>query len=202
MSPADEHPRNEFRVVVNHEDQYSLWPAERELPAGWEEAGVSGTRDECLAHVERVWTDMRPRSVRPRGERHAPVGAASPVEAPDGSVVERLGAGEHPVELVLVDADHADRNGLRRELERGRVRLRFPGTRGGTEVGVELEDPDALAMALAGLDEADRKATSLQLAGSASVDDVEVRCVATIQVDTLSGTGRLIAREDAPPGPR
>ena len=53
-----------YRVVVNHEEQYSIWPEHRELPAGWTEAGKSGSRDECLAHIEEVWTDMRPLSLR------------------------------------------------------------------------------------------------------------------------------------------
>lgn len=51
-------------VVVNDEEQYSIWPAERQLPAGWRPEGFSGTREECLAHIDEVWTDMRPRSVR------------------------------------------------------------------------------------------------------------------------------------------
>ncbi len=51
-------------VVLNHEEQYSIWPAERELPAGWREEGQRGTRTECLDHIEKVWTDMRPLSVR------------------------------------------------------------------------------------------------------------------------------------------
>jgi MbtH protein len=52
------------RVVVNHEGQYSLWFADREIPAGWSEAGKRGTREECLAYVDEVWTDMRPLSLR------------------------------------------------------------------------------------------------------------------------------------------
>ena len=55
-----------FNVVVNHEEQYSIWPADRELPAGWRAAGKSGTKKECLAHIEEVWTDMRPLSLRQR----------------------------------------------------------------------------------------------------------------------------------------
>jgi MbtH protein len=53
-----------FRVVRNDEEQYSVWPADRDLPPGWSATGFSGGRDECLAHVEQVWTDMRPASVR------------------------------------------------------------------------------------------------------------------------------------------
>lgn len=53
-----------FRVVVNHEEQYSIWPSERELPLGWRAEGKQGTREECLVHIEAIWTDMRPLSVR------------------------------------------------------------------------------------------------------------------------------------------
>lgn len=53
-----------YAVVVNSEDQYSIWLADRPAPAGWELVGVNGTKAECLAHIETVWTDMRPRSLR------------------------------------------------------------------------------------------------------------------------------------------
>ncbi|MEV0229672.1 MbtH family NRPS accessory protein [Nonomuraea sp. NPDC050786] len=53
-----------YIVVLNHEEQYSIWPAGRDLPAGWREAGVEGGKSECLEHIARVWTDLRPISVR------------------------------------------------------------------------------------------------------------------------------------------
>jgi MbtH protein len=53
-----------YQVVVNQEGQYSLWFADRELPQGWSAVGKSGTKDECLAYVEEVWTDMTPISLR------------------------------------------------------------------------------------------------------------------------------------------
>lgn len=53
-----------FVVVVNDEEQYSVWPADRELPAGWRKDGFSGPKDDCLAHIDLVWTDMRPASLR------------------------------------------------------------------------------------------------------------------------------------------
>jgi MbtH protein len=64
MSSADAAMR--FAVVVNDEEQYSIWPAHRELPAGWQLDGVVGTKDECLRHIDTVWTDMRPKSLRER----------------------------------------------------------------------------------------------------------------------------------------
>jgi MbtH protein len=54
------------QVVINDEDQYSLWPMDRRPPAGWRAEGFSGSRQECLNHIDEVWTDMRPRSVRLR----------------------------------------------------------------------------------------------------------------------------------------
>jgi MbtH protein len=55
-----------LEVVLNHEEQYSIWPAHREPPAGWRKAGKQGTKAECLAYIEEVWTDMRPLSLRKR----------------------------------------------------------------------------------------------------------------------------------------
>ncbi|GAA1606775.1 MbtH family NRPS accessory protein [Kribbella hippodromi] len=52
------------KVLVNDEEQYSLWPDYLTVPAGWKETGVSGSKDDCLAYVNEVWTDMRPRSLR------------------------------------------------------------------------------------------------------------------------------------------
>ena len=53
-----------YKVVVNHEEQYSIWPVDRENPLGWSDVGRSGTKAECLAYIEEVWTDMRPLSLR------------------------------------------------------------------------------------------------------------------------------------------
>lgn len=58
-------------VVLNHEEQYSIWLADRELPLGWRKEGKEGSREECLAHIGTVWTDMRPLSLRRRMEQAA-----------------------------------------------------------------------------------------------------------------------------------
>ena len=57
-----------YQVVVNHEEQYSIWPAHRELPLGWTAAGKQGTKEECLAYIKEIWTDMRPLSLRKKME--------------------------------------------------------------------------------------------------------------------------------------
>ena len=53
-----------YRVVVNHEEQYSIWPSTKEIPAGWREVGTQGPKADCLAYIKEVWTDMRPLSLR------------------------------------------------------------------------------------------------------------------------------------------
>ncbi|MET9038458.1 MbtH family protein [Streptomyces mirabilis] len=58
------HDNQTYQVVVNHEEQYSIWPAQREVPEGWRPVGATGPKDDCLAYVNEVWTDMRPLSLR------------------------------------------------------------------------------------------------------------------------------------------
>jgi MbtH protein len=71
MFANDDEDGQTYKVVVNHEEQYSIWPTDRDLPAGWRDAGKSGSRTECLAHIKEVWVDMRPLSVRESLKRAA-----------------------------------------------------------------------------------------------------------------------------------
>ncbi len=64
MSGEDNEDSTMSRVVVNHEEQYSIWPVYKELPLGWRDAGKQGPKAECLAYIEETWTDMRPASLR------------------------------------------------------------------------------------------------------------------------------------------
>jgi MbtH protein len=57
-----------YKVVINHEEQYSIWPVDREAPVGWREVGKTGTKEEVLAYIKEVWTDMRPLSLRKKME--------------------------------------------------------------------------------------------------------------------------------------
>ena len=88
-----------YKVVVNHEEQYSIWPAEKENALGWKDAGFKGSKAECLAHIKEVWTDMRPLSLRkqmeeagakdagnaapPTGKPKSPSTPAVPVTVPE-----------------------------------------------------------------------------------------------------------------------
>jgi MbtH protein len=60
-----------YTVVVNHEEQYSIWLAHRDTPLGWREVGKTGLKQECLDYIKEVWTDMRPLSLRKKMEEAA-----------------------------------------------------------------------------------------------------------------------------------
>jgi MbtH protein len=64
MDRDDETREPEYRVVVNHEEQYSIWPEHKDIPRGWKDVGKSGSKDECLSYIKETWTDMRPLSLR------------------------------------------------------------------------------------------------------------------------------------------
>lgn len=71
MYRDEEEDKTLYKVVVNHEEQYSIWPADRDNALGWRDGGKSGLKAECLAHIKEVWTDMRPLSLRKRMEELA-----------------------------------------------------------------------------------------------------------------------------------
>jgi MbtH protein len=81
MSWDDEDDDTVYLVVVNHEEQYSIWPDYREIPQGWKAEGTSGTKNECLDYINEVWTDMRPLSLRKHME----------AEAADGTDRDKVG---------------------------------------------------------------------------------------------------------------
>lgn len=71
MIRDDEEDKTIYRVVVNHEEQYSIWPIDKEIPLGWKDTGKSGNKAECGEYVKQVWTDMRPLSLRKKMEEDA-----------------------------------------------------------------------------------------------------------------------------------
>jgi MbtH protein len=64
MDSTDSVDQRAYRVVVNHEEQYSIWPADKTIPDGWRDAGRVGPKADCLSYIAEVWADMRPKSLR------------------------------------------------------------------------------------------------------------------------------------------
>jgi MbtH protein len=71
INDSDREDTITYKAVVNHEEQYSIWPADRENPLGWKDAGKIGPKVECLEYIKEVWTDMRPLSLRKKMEEMA-----------------------------------------------------------------------------------------------------------------------------------
>jgi uncharacterized protein YbdZ (MbtH family) len=177
-----------YRVVVNHEEQYSIWPEARELPLGWREAGKSGSKAECLAYIEEVWTDMRPLSLRQRMERlqGADPDASADEDAkstdPRDNLVAWLSQGDHPVEAAALSAQH-----FLERIAAGHVNIRFADTRGGTELGISLTEGSGGP----GASERAQKEGRALLTGTLTLNYQAVRLVAEVALDTLKGFGRL-----------
>jgi uncharacterized protein YbdZ (MbtH family) len=177
-----------YKVVVNHEEQFSICPAHIENAPGWRDEGKTGTKDECLAYIGQVWTDMRPLSVRVRMEEDARASTV-PTEEEDTQqdLVGYLCEGEHPVIVsVRPERDAAE---LKKAIERGYVHVRFTGTRGQTELGIRVSE-DCRASIL----RQDASDGVLRLEGDLVLDFIPVRCVVAVNPDTLSGTGRLLRK--------
>jgi len=189
MAWDEEEDTTVYKVVVNHEEQYSIWPADRENPLGWRDVGKSGLKAECLAYIEEVWTDMRPLSLRRQMEeiarQPAPPPSPSPQDAAADTLIQRLATGHHRIAAGLYPEPSAHM--LRQEIERGYVHIKFTDTRGGTELGVRL-DPDASDVTQADFE---KQTGSVHLEGGLVLDYVPVRCIADIDLTTLTGQGHL-----------
>jgi uncharacterized protein YbdZ (MbtH family) len=182
-----------YKVVVNHEEQYSIWPADRDNPAGWFDVAKSGVKQECLDYIQAVWTDMRPLSLRQQMAEQAhqqlstvvpPAPAATHAEPAMESLVQRLSTGHHP---VVASRAHGSAKALQASIARGYVHITFTATRGGTELGMRLDDT-ATDLSQGDFDQA---TGTLHLVGHLTLDYVRVRCQADIDLATLQGTGHL-----------
>lgn len=189
MHDRDDEDTTIYKVVVNHEDQYSIWPEYKENPLGWTDVGKVGTKAECLAYIKEVWTDMRPLSLRKRMEEMArnPPPPPPPASQPEEreSLVDKLCEGDHPVVVRIRPEPTASL--FKEGIDRGYVHIKFTDTKGGTELGVRL-NKDVCDLSKANFEEA---TGSVHLVGSLMLDYVSVRCVSDIALNTLTGQGHL-----------
>jgi uncharacterized protein YbdZ (MbtH family) len=177
-----------YKVVVNHEEQYSIWPEYRENPPGWNDAGKVGPKAECLAYIKEVWTDMRPLSLRKKMEEMAKNPPPPPPvdTTPRGpSLVDRLSTGDHRV--VVSQRPEPTVKALKEAIDNGYVRVKFTETKGGTELGFKF-DKDASDLSSANFEDGRGK---VRLVGGLTLDYVKVRCIAEIDLSTLEGQGHL-----------
>ena len=179
-----------YKVVVNHEEQYSIWPEYKEIPLGWKDVGKSGLKADCLAYIKEVWTDMRPLSLRKKMEEMAknplpPSPLPDPNSPREKSLVDRLCEGDHPVEAGLRPEKTVKL--FKEAVDRNYVHIKFTKTRGGTELGVRL-DREACDFSQADFDNGSGR---VHVEGNLTLDYVKVKCIADIDLATLEGVGHL-----------
>jgi uncharacterized protein YbdZ (MbtH family) len=179
-----------YKVVVNHEEQYSIWPDYKEMPLGWHAVGKSGLKPECLAYIKEVWTDMRPLSLRKKMEEMAkktppPPPRTDPNRPREKSLVEKLCEGDHTVIASL--RPERTVQALKERIDLGYVHIKFTETKGGTELGIRL-DREATDLSHADFD---TQTGGAHLEGELTLDYVKVRCIADIDLKTLAGKGHL-----------
>ena len=199
MDPDAREDQTIYEVVVNHEEQYSIWPQYKgDPPLGWKKAGKNGPKAECLSYIKEVWTDMRPLSLRKHMEemeRRRPElekeearrieEARKKPKDPRDDLVAFLSEGDHPVEVGL--RPERTVKIFKEAIDRGYVHVKFTDTRGGTELGMKL-DAGASDFRTADFEHA---TGSVHLEGDLTLNYVRVRCVSDLELGTLAGRGRL-----------
>ncbi len=199
LNDPDREDNTVYKVVVNHEEQYSISPAYKANPAGWRDGGKTGAKAECLAYIKEVWTDMRPLSLRKKMEELAktpppPLPPQDPNAPRQKSLVERLCEGNHAMEVDLRPDKTVKL--FKEALDRDYVRVKFTQTEGGTEIGFRLD------RASSDLSKANFEAGTgtAHVEGNLTLDYVKVKCIADIDLGILSGIGRLVKVASDQPG--
>ncbi len=187
-----------YEVVVNHEEQYSIWPDYKKLPLGWNTVGKKGLKQECLDYIGEVWTDMRPLSLRkkmaemekmrPQLEREHQKKLEEERKKPKDprdNLVKFLSEGDHPVEVGL--RPEKTLKLFKEAIDREYVHIKFTDTRGGTELGFKLDKEKS------DLENADFEngTGNVHIEGELTLNYKAVRCVADIELEGLSGNGHL-----------
>lgn len=194
MSNVDEKdPFSSYKVVVNHEEQYSIWPEHRANPLGWRAAGKSGTKQECLGYIKEVWTDMRPLSLRKKMEEFAknppPPPASGPSVPQEQSLVDHLCEGDHEVVAGLRPEKTVKL--FKEAIDRGYIHIKFTQTKGGTELGLSLDEANS-DFTRADFENGNG---TVHVEGNLTLDYVKVKCIADLDLSTLEGKGHLVKIE-------
>jgi uncharacterized protein YbdZ (MbtH family) len=179
-----------YKVVVNHEDQYSIWPEYKKNPLGWRDVGRVGPKAECLEYIKEIWTDMRPLSLRKKMEEMAknpppPSPPPDPNRPREQSLVDRLCDGNHHVEVGVRPEKTAQV--FKEAIDRNYVHIKFTDTRGGTELGFRLSR-DSCDFSKADFENG---TGAVHIEGGLTLDYVKVKCIADIDLKTLKGNGHL-----------
>lgn len=174
-----------YSIVVNSEEQYSIWPNFKSLPKGWSKTGFEGPKESCLSHIQEIWKDMRPLSLRKKMEERKQEWdnqkkeiLAAPSKPQMSETVAFLSTGFHPL-TTRPSINTVEE--LNDSIQKGIVHLTFTDTRGKTCLAVKVDPQKVL----------DPEKGILVLEGKLVLDMIPVRCLAEIHLPRMEGRGRL-----------
>ena len=179
-----------YKVLMNHEEQYSIWPDYKEIPSGWKTVDRSGLKAECLAYIKEVWTDMRPLSLRNKMEEVARNPPPPPPPTPNlplkKNLVDRLCEAEHLV-AVRPRPERISKQ-FKEAIDNDCIHIRFTQANGETELGIRLNRD---ASNFSGADFENGTGT-VHIEGDLPLDYIPVKCTADIDLSRLEGKGHLV----------
>lgn len=186
-----EQEETQYNVVINDEEQYSIWPLAKEMPLGWQSVGVQGIKTDCLSYIKKVWTDMRPLSLRKQMEElkqtsHLEIEIEDQPFDTISPTVKFLSKGKHPVAIYPIPTS-LER--LKSYLNDRFIHVNFLDTQGETCLGMNI---DAMDKAAANLESGQG---NLHLEGELVLDFVKVRCFVDVDVSSMKGVGYLQIKE-------
>lgn len=173
-----------YCVVINQEEQYSIWPFGLDIPPGWQAIGVSGSKDECLDYVEKVWVDMRPLSLRKFHEelehQDFDTYVATEKENSVPLLKDLLLANDQAFRIIAADIEQ-----LKKQWQEKYIYINLFQTLGETEVCITLADTPSQEC-LEG---------NVELYGTVNIDDDEYMVELAIELDKLSGIAKFAIKK-------
>lgn len=178
------------KIVVNEERQYSIWPEERQNAIGWKDIGFSGSKEECLNHLNAIWTNLGPLNKEkmksqdqqlPTSRQDDPQ-KIKPVEASQRGFFTKLGFGDEvPVEISSRYNKQIEK--LKKSIEQGFVHIKFPTIQ--TELKIKIDRSTLIDL------DSGKHSGRVRLVGTLVLNFETVRCVVDISLQTLTGSGHI-----------
>lgn len=186
MSYAQED--TQYTVVINGEEQYSIWPSYKKIPLGWREAGYSGDKNHCLEFIKEAWKDMRPLTLRKKMEERQQLWEEKKNAIlqfpgiddlhPQSETVKYLTNGTHPISCKGI---YQTQQNLNKALSEQHLHIVFTDTKGQTCLSLRLDQQPSL----------NGEKGCVEFLGTLMLDFVQLRCSGTICLESLEGVGKL-----------
>lgn len=184
-----------YSVVINAEEQYSIWPTFKKcVPPGWKEVGIKGSESLCLNQIEKLWTDMRPLSLRKKvqerqknWEKQKESLINAPPQKPksfQSQTVAFLTKGQHPINCQNL---YKSCEALKESIKNGHIHLTFTDTKGQTCLSLALDTQKTMSTQK----NLEKDTEEVSIEGNLVLDFSHIRCLAKIRLPSMQGAGTL-----------